>query len=220
MKQIWQEQLDRVTSNIFAFIILGLISGFIIGGKSTLESWEWLNRYFEFANINVDYTDFGSSLLSEHLAPNSLILILICSFFLSAIHRIIFGAIETRPGERKGVIYSLVNFGSLLAIAWLGLMLGISVPAALFDGWSMGLRFLIIAIYPLMFLIEVVFCLKFLYWTGLNEKPEYIEEQTRWKRRTRLEGLGVLMAAFLLFTFHSQYQGFMDSLISSLKSAL
>ncbi|HCG9714657.1 TPA: hypothetical protein NKP66_004615, partial [Vibrio parahaemolyticus] len=220
VKQIWKEQLDRVTSNILAFIILGLLSGFIVGGKSTLESWELLNRYFEFANITVDYTDFGSSLLSEHLAPNSLALILICSFVFSAMHRIIFGAIETRPGEQKGVIYSLVNFGSLLAIAWLGLMLGISVPAAFFDGWSIGLKFLIVAIYPLMFLIEVVFCLKLLYWTGVNEKPEFVEDQTRWKRRTRLEGVGVLMVAFLLFTFNSQYQDFMKSIISNLKSAL
>ncbi|ELA8098837.1 hypothetical protein HJ201_23680 [Vibrio parahaemolyticus] len=220
MKQIWQEQLDRVTSNILAFIILGLISGFIVGGKSTLESWDWLNRYFEFANVSVDYASFGSSLLSEHLAPNSLTLILIFSFFFSAVHRIIYGAVETRPEEKKGVIYSLVNFGSLLAIAWLGLMLGIFVPAVFFDGWSTGFKFLIIAVYPLLFLVEVVFCLKLLYWSGINEKPDYIEDRKQWRRRTRIEGFVVLIAAVLLFTFNDQYQNTMSSLTSYLKSAL
>ncbi|MCZ4307407.1 hypothetical protein [Vibrio atlanticus] len=220
MREIWYEQLERVYSNILAFIILGLFSGFIVGGQSTLESCEWLNSYLKFANIEIDYGDFGSSLLSEHLAPNSLTLILIFTFILSALHRIFFGAIETKPGYKKGVTYSLVNFGSLLAIAWLGLMVGISFPALIFDGFSTAMRFWIISIYPIMFLIEVVFCLKLLYWGGLCEIPVYIEERKQWKRRTRIEGVFVLAVAMFFVTFYEQYQNFMNYIVEFLKSAL
>ncbi|WP_342057852.1 hypothetical protein [Aeromonas sp. OTU364] len=219
LKEIWKEQLDRVMSNIGAFIIIGSLSGFIIGAKSTLESCEWLSSYLKFVNINVDYSDFGGSLLSEHLAPNSLTLILVFSFFLSALHRILFGVIDSRP-DKNGMIYSLVSFGSLLAIAWLGLMIGISFPALIFDGWSIALKYIIISIYPAMFLIEVVFCLKYLYWGGLNERPEYIEDIKKWKMKTRFEGVGVLALSILFLTFYGQYKNFMGLIINYLKSIL
>ncbi|MGR5503875.1 hypothetical protein ACQKP3_24410 [Vibrio sp. DNB22_10_4] len=158
--------------------------------------------------------------MNEHVAPRTLILILNFTFFLSALHRIVWGSCETNPRERKGVIYSLVNLGSLLAIAWLGLMLGVSIPAFYFEGWKISLAFLLLTVYPVLFLIEIDLALKFLYWKGIWKEPEYLEDRWGWRMKTRLEGVFISMLAFVIFITIEHHQAFWNLIVRTLRDAL
>ncbi|EIF41619.1 hypothetical protein DOK_17955, partial [gamma proteobacterium BDW918] len=159
-----------------------------------------------------DYKDSGQSIFFEHFAPNTLLYILIAIFFFSALHRTIIGAIEKPPKHNEGAIYALENFGSLLAISWLGLMIGIMGPALYYEGFASFVKFLVLAIYPVMFLVEVSLCIAFLYWEGMRKIPTYIDDRTGWKWGTRAEGAFVLLLALIMLTYHQQYDSFIKYL--------
>jgi hypothetical protein len=217
---MFQYQIKRVKENITPFIIIGFIVGFFVGKSEYLNSIDWLNAYLTYANITVNYNDSGQKIFFEHFAPNTLLFLLIALFSISAAHRIIFGALEASPKERKGIIYSLENFSSLLAIAWLGLIFGIMWPALYFEGYFSFFKFLFFAMYPILFLFEVSCCTIFLYWEGLHKIPEYIDGHRKWKVGTRLEGLVILGFAVLMFTYHQQYNSMVKDLSQWLISLL
>ncbi|WP_146162720.1 hypothetical protein [Vibrio splendidus] len=220
MSSILKNQLNRVRENICAFILLGMLSGFIVGGEDYLSDLKYLNSLLSLLDVQIDYKELGSSFMFEHFAPNSLVLILVFAFFFSSLHRIFHGAIRTEKVEEKGIIYSLVNFGSLLAIAWLGIMLGISFPALIFDGWKVSLSFWILSIYPVLFLIEISCCQLIMYWEGLSERPVFKEDMKAWARKTSLEGIAILVLAFVVLIGMEKHQTFIDLIVSRLRSAL
>ncbi len=209
---MFKHQLKRVSKNIYPFIILGFISGMSIANSNYFESIEWLNWYLQYANIEINYKDSGQSVFFEHFAPNTLLYILIAIFFFSALHRTFRGAIEKPPQNDEGAIYALENFGSLLAISWLGLMIGIMGPAWYYEGFPSFIKFLVLAIYPIMFLVEVRLCTAFLYWEGLQKIPSYIDDRAGWRWGTRAEGAFVLLLCLIMLTFHQQYDSFMKLL--------
>lgn len=217
---MFQYQIKRVKENILPFILIGFIVGLFIGKADFLNSINWLNLYFDYANIKIDYKDGGQKIFFEHFAPNTLMFLLVAIFVLSAAHRIFFGALEKSPKERKGIIYSLENFGSLLAIVWLGLTWGIMWPALIFEGHISFFKFLFLSVYPVLFLFEVTCCTIFLHWQGLHKIPEYIDGHRKWKVGTRLEGIAIFGLAILMLTYHEQYDTMMNSFSQWLVSLL
>ncbi|EIU6827871.1 hypothetical protein L5176_004472 [Vibrio parahaemolyticus] len=220
MSSIFNKQLNRVRDNICAFILLGMLSGFIVGGEDYLSDLKHLNYLLSLLDVQIDYKELGSSLMFEHLAPNSLVLILVFTFLFSSLHRIFHGAIPAEKVEEKGIIYSLVNFGSLLAIAWLGIMLGISIPALIFDGWKVSISFWILTIYPILFLIEIACCQLLMYAEGLSERPVFKEDMKAWARKTSLEGIAILVLAFVVLIGIEKHQTFIGWIVSTLRDAL
>ena len=220
MSSIFKKQLDRVYGNIWAFILLGMLSGFIVGGEDYLRGLKFLNYLLNFLEVQIDYKELGSSLMFEHLAPNSLVLILVFTFLFSSLHRIFYGAIPAEKVKEKGIIYSLINFGSLLAIAWLGISLGISIPALIFDGWKVSISFLVLSIYPVLFLIEIACCQLIMYGEGFNERPVFKEDMKAWARKTSFEGLVLLVLAFVVLIGIEKHQKFIGWIVSSLRNAL
>ena len=220
--RMFREQWDRVVNNVVPFFYIGFFSAIFIAKADYLENIDWLNKYFTYANIDFSFKESAKNLFFEQLAPNSLLVFLILIYVMSAMHRIFRGAIEKPRSDKKGFIYTIENFASMLGIAWLGVMLGFMLPAWFFDGFNAFCRCLILAIYPAIFLIEVSVCCAFLHFEGVNKIPEYVDERWKWKIGTRLEGVVILFIAFVILTYHQQYESFLQNLgkgvISMLKA--
>nr|BBJ04394.1 hypothetical protein YBY_22430 [Marinobacter nauticus] len=125
-------QFKRIHDNVSPFILTGLFAGLAIGLSEYLRKMDWLVSYLDYASIDFDLADAAQKILDENLAPTTLVFLVVIIFTMSALHRIFFGAMEFEPKERKGIIFILENFASLLGIAWLA---GIShrSPASLAD---------------------------------------------------------------------------------------
>lgn len=204
-------QIERIANNIGAFIWIGFIAGICVGTEEWFEKQEFVRCYLDYADLNIDISSFSETVFFEHFAPNTLILLLIAIYILSALHRMVFGSLEREPREKSGTIYSLENFSSLLAIAWLGMMLGISIPAFVFEGVYSFLKFLLLALYPSIYLVEVTLLTSLLYCEGLHKPPEFLNDKAAWKAGTRLEGFFILILGFLMLTYHQQYNEMMNS---------
>lgn len=201
---MFQQQWLRVKQNIKPFIYLGILSGFITSFQKELENNTIINWFLEYSELQINYDQFAKNILFEHFAPTSLSFLICMLFLMSAIHRIIYGAVEFKPSEQRGTIYAIENFISLLAIALLGLMIGISIPAGLFEGAEMLIKFMIIAITPVLTLIVVTAITQLIHHEGIHKLPKYLDEHSKWKVRTRIEGIVVLLAT-LLFAAHQKY---------------
>ncbi len=197
---------ERIRDNIKPFILIGVFVGVVVGKASWLQNITWLNSYLEYANINVNYIVDIETIISEHIAPNTLALLLLSIFVFSAIHRIIFGALERKPTDGKGIIHSLENFTALLAIAWLGLMIGIMFPAWFFDGSNSFLTFLYLSLLPVLYLVLLFIIVAFLHWDGIHYFSKKLDGSLKWKIGTRLEGLFVLLFALIFTTYHKQLE--------------
>lgn len=207
---MFQHQLKRVKENILPFISIGFITGFFISDKNPLISIDWLNSYLNYANLQIN-KKIAEEIFLEHFAPNTLTFLLIAIFTLSAIHRFFYGALEYKPNDKKGMIYSLENFASLLAIGWLGLILGIMLSALLFGEVRVVIAFLLLSLYPILYLVLVSSCTALLYCKILQKIPLYIDNNSKWKIGTRIEGFLILFLAIFILTYHSQINEFIHS---------
>lgn len=204
-------QLNRIKENILPFFLIGLAAGFVIGTSTKLNEMSWLNIYLNYANISIDYAATSSSVLSEHLAPTTLMILLVSIGVSSAMYRIIFGAMEAAPIKRRGPIFALENFASLLAIAWLGIMLGLLLPAAIYEGWRTAAKFAFLAIYPAIYLFEVSAVTALMYCELKYRRPRFENNLRKWRMQTRLEGLIILAVAIALLTYYKQYNEFIHT---------
>lgn len=213
-------QLDRIIKNIFPFVLTGFFAGLAIGLSEFLREIDWLAAYFDYASIDFNLAETAKSVLDENLAPTTILFLLIIIFTLSALRRILFGAMESEPKERKGVIFILENFASLLGIAWLGLMWGLSMPAFMFEGLELFLGLLAMSLFPLILIFQLTIITSLIYWEGFHKIPRWAEEMSGWKMGTRLEGFIVLALAIFLVTYHTQYVELMNKLGDFLVSFL
>jgi hypothetical protein len=201
---MFQSQVQRVTDNILPFASIGLLIGFTIGKASWFRSFDSVNGYFNYAVLDTHYPDSGQSLFFDHFNPDTLTLLLVAIFALAAISRLFFGVRENFPEEGKGNIRALENFGSLLAIAWLGLILGISLPTLLFQGFASFTKFIVYIAYPLIFLIEVKICTAFLSGKALYKVHELAGGYKNNSLGVRAEGLLLMILTILMLTFHDR----------------
>ncbi len=203
MRDIFSKQLHRTIQNIYPFIWLGLFSGILIGNAGSIQSNSIVQMYMQFNGIETDLANKSTTIFLEHFAPNTLFVIWISVLFFSAIHRILFGATESKTILSIGFIVPLENFGSLLAIAWLGLMLGMVFPAFYFDGFAIGVSFLFLCLYPVIYLVEMTLFVRIISWHGISQMPFWPSQRSRWKLRTRLEGIFIFSIAVAYFVFQS-----------------
>jgi hypothetical protein len=201
-------QVQRVKNNILPFALIGLCVGIVIGKASWFRSFRPIREFFDYAGIYTRYPDSGQGLFFDHFNEDTLTLLLVVMFLLSALSRLVLGIREKFPEDSRGNIHTLDNFGSLLAIAWMGLMLGISVPVFALQGFSSFAKFIVYIVYPLVFLIEVKICTAFLSGNSLYAVHNMAGGHRRPKLGIRAEGLVVLILAILMLTFQSrQYEG-------------
>jgi len=218
MHSLLSVQLTRVKDNVFPFIWIGVLCGWAYAKADYLSSLAWLNAYFDLADIHFDLKKEVKTIFFEHMAPNSLIVLMIAVFFLSSLQRIICGVPSKPISKESGMIYNLENFTSLLAISWLGVVTGISLPAWYFDGFLSFLQFMFVALYAIFFLLEIRLSAVLLSGELFVSRPEYKEEYWKWGIKTRFEGLGLLVITALLFTFQHKVDNFFKEVGSSIIS--
>ena len=202
--------LSKVKSNILPFIIIGLVLGLVIGKASKLRGIGTINDWLNFASINTYFPDSGQRLFFNYFFPEVLTFFLVVMLALAGFHRLVRGDREKFPDDRNSNSQALDNFGSLLAIAWLGLLIGISVPVMIYEHPLRGLEFLANAAFPLVFLIEVQVCTAFISGTGLNVVYNLAGGHSRTAVSVRAEGLVLVLAAGALMTFMEHHYQAID----------
>lgn len=179
---------------------MGLLLGIVIGKASWLRSFGWINEYLVYAKINTYYVDSGQTIFLDHFDAGILMYLLIAIFVTAALQRVFLG-IRDQGQKTAGVIPTLASFGSLLAIAWAGMILGISIPTFIFQGYGKFVIFFLYIIYPLLFLIELKICTDFL--SGKLYAIVGLRGPSR--LGIRVEGLVVMGIALTMLTYQELY---------------
>jgi hypothetical protein len=215
---MFRYQLKRVKDNIIPFACIGLLVGIVIGKASWFRGFPSLNSYFGYAGINTYFPDSGQIAFYNHFSPDTLTFLLVAIFIFAGMTRLVLGFKERGPEDRTSVMQSLDNLGSLLAIAWVGLILGITIPVFIFQGLNSCAIFFVNIFYPLIFLIEVSLCTEFLAGPILDKIHRLIGNKA--KLGTRVEGLVILGLGILILTFQGQHADTIDSFTGWITSML
>lgn len=213
-----RQQIQRVRCNILPFVFIGLVIGIIIGKASWFRSISWLGDYLRYARINTYYSDSGQTILFKYFDPNVLTFLLVALFVFAGLNRFIFGRHEGDSEKVGSISHSLENFGSLLAIAWLGLIVGIALPVLLFQNVNSCIELLVHAVYPILFLIEVSICTTFLSGNALGIFQNIFGSSRGISLGARIEGLIVLGIAATILTYENKYAAAVKSYTVWMKS--
>jgi hypothetical protein len=202
---MFDNQVQRVKDNILPFVLIGLFVGIFIGKASWFRSFGWINDYLKYAEINTYYPDSGQILFFNHFGPDSLTFLLVAIFAFAGIGRMARGVREKDLDDKDGIVQSLENLGSLLAVAWLGLILGMTPPVLIYEGFASSVGFLVNIAYPLVFLVEVNICIAFLSGDTLRKVHDLVERYDRSNFGVRGEGLFLLALAILILTYENKH---------------
>ena len=217
---MFHSQVQRVKDNVLPFTFIGLVVGLVIGKASLLRSYGAVNSYFNYAVIDTYYPDSGQNLFFDHFNPNTLTLLLVAMFAFSAFTRLVFGVREKFAEDGRGNLQPLENFGSVLAIAWMGLILGITLPTLIFQGPTSAIKFLVYIAYPLLFLFEVKLCTVFLSGKALYKVHELAGGYSKNNLGIRAEGLVILGLSILMLTYQDRQTAAVRSFTHWIKSML
>lgn len=217
---MFKAQIQRVKENILPFIFIGLFVGVVIGKASWFRSFSWVNDYLNYAGIDTRYPDSGQALFFNHFGPATLTFLLVAMFAFSGFYRIALGVREKGPKDVKGFNQSLESIGSLLAIAWLGLILGIMLPTLIFQGFASFITFFVNVSYPLVFLVEVNIGAAFLAGNTLKKVNELAGGYHREMLAIRAEGIVLLSLSIIMMTYQQKHLDTIKSFTVWIKSML
>ena len=215
-----QKYFQRVINNILPFVFMGLIIGVVIGKASWFRSFTWINDYLNYADIQTYYPDSGQSLFFDHFGPATLTFLLIAMIAFAGVHRIALGSREKNSRDTKGFSHTLESLGSLLAIAWLGLILGIALPALIFQGFTKFVVFFLNVSYPLVFLVEVTICAAILSGGFLNKVHSLVGRIGPQSLVVRVEGIVLLLLSIVMLTYEQNHLDLIRSFTYWVKSFL
>ena len=212
---MFKQYFRKAGISILPFLFMGLTVGIVIGKASWFRGIGWMNDYLNYADINTYYPDSGQSLFLSHFGPATLTVLLIAMFAFAGIHRIVRGS-----REKKGTTHTLESFGFLLSMAWLGLIVGIAVPALIFQGFRPFMMFFLNVSYPLVFLVEVAICTAFLAGPFLKKLHSLAGGFGPQSLVIRVEGLVLLLLSALMLAFQENHLDLIDSFTHWVKSFL
>jgi hypothetical protein len=215
---MFHQQIQRVKYNILPFMLIGFCIGIVIGKASWFRSINWLDNYLRYAQINTYHHDSGQTLFFKYFDPNVLTFLLFALFFFAGMNRLLFGSHEGSSKNVGSISHSIETFGSLLAIAWLGLTVGIALPVLLFQGVNSSIGLLVHTVYPIFFLIEVSICTTFLSGNALGIFQNIFGGSLGSNLGARIGGLLVLGIALTILTYETKYAAAVKSCIAWLKS--
>ena len=135
-----KQQFNKVKNSIIPFIFIGLFLGFFIGKVSWLRSFGFVRKYLYNAQIYPNYDDCGQTLFFEYFDAKILTYILLSMFITMGLGRLVFNKINFVRGQSW--LSVLEKLGSILAIAWLGIMIGMTAPILIIQGMYSAVIFL------------------------------------------------------------------------------
>ena len=200
----------RIKDNIAPFIIIGLLSGVIFRFADVIQASGFIQSYLEFAKINLNLKADYLSAFSEHIAPVTLSYSLIFIYVLATFHRIVWGEVSPRgTWLTKRVINPVALFSSSLAVAMLGLLIGIAI-ASLGESWRYSLAFLIACAYPVSYMFLLKAGVGFVYDDRHHKVTDFFIDNTPRSIKSRAQGVHMLIMATIVITFHSHIFVFID----------
>jgi len=198
--------LDRIEKNIYPFVILGLTSGYVAVYKEKLQSLEWLQSILSIMAIQPNWGALSLDLFSEHVAPTTLSVVIVFLTLFVILHRIFFGEVsELTSWFGKKVIIPFENFGVLISIAMLGLILGLAIAALTTYHLTYAVTFLLLSLFPLAILLLIKCTLGFCRNSELRFVWRDDEKKHKWKSRIQ----GVLVLAIMVLIMIGQRYVFM-----------
>ncbi len=216
---MFNKQLQRLQDNIIPYACIGLFVAILIGKGSWFRSVGPIRDFFTFAGINTQYPDSGQSVFANFFDPNLLTYLLIAILIFAGLWRLAVGSRESGMAHRS-VIYPLENIGSLIAIAWLGLILGMVGPIGGFLGAKQAVTFFVNIFYPLFFLIEVTLLGMFMSGGALSQVRMMVDRFVPGNMGVRIEGLILLAIGILIIAFQDKYFALIKSLIQMINGLL
>jgi hypothetical protein len=217
---MFKRYFQKVKNNILPFLFMGLIVGNVIGNASRLRGVGWINDFLNYADINTYYPDSGQTLFLYYFGPATLTFLLIAMIAFAAIHRIGFGSREKNSRDTNSFSHTLESFGSLLAIAWLGLILGIALPVLILQGFTKFMVFFLNVSYPLVFLVEAMICVAFLSSPFLKKVHSLVGGFGPQSLVIRIEGIVLLLLSTVMLAFQSNHLDLIDSFTYWVRSFL
>ena len=196
--------LKRIQKEILPFILIGLLTKLLFLFQSDLLRWKWVKSWFRYADITLSLKLRSFQLFGEFIAPLTIAYCLVFLYILAALHRLIIG----RTGEggsffENKIILPIEQFASLLSIATLGLLVGISI-GSIVNGPKAALSFLVFSLYPIFFLLLLAFGVGYVVVQKKTVCTPWMESHLPGFIRSRMDGLYLLAIFLLVITFHTK----------------
>jgi hypothetical protein len=193
----------KIKENVVPFIIIGISSGLVFRFEDSIKELDWLTNYLEFAKIPLDLKADYLTSFGEHIAPVTLTYSLIFTYLLAIFHRIIWGEVSAKgTWVTNNVIKPIASFASNLAIAMLGLLIGICI-ASIGEFWKYSVAFALATIYPLAYLLLLRLGVGFVYDDRQHKINSMFRDYAPRPIKSRAQGLYMLIIGSIVITFHS-----------------
>ena len=209
-------QIQRIRESIVPFACVGVFIGVFIGKASWFRTFDFVRDFLRFSGISSRYPDSGQQVFFSYFDSEVLTYILILILIFTGLWRTVVGNEESGFMQRD-VISPLERLGSLLAIAWLGLIVGMVVPIGIYEGLASAFSFLATAVHPLLFLASVTLFSVFLSSGVLAWVRSFVDRKIPGGLGTRAEGLVILGMGLSLTAFQDKYFAIVDKLVSTLE---
>ncbi|RJP78307.1 MAG: hypothetical protein C4522_12955 [Desulfobacteraceae bacterium] len=196
--------LKRIQKEILPFILIGLLTKLLFLFQGDLLRWKWMKSYFRYADISLSLKLRSFQLFGEYIAPVTIAYCLIFLYLSAALHRLIIG----RTGEGGSffvnkIILPIEEFASLLSIATLGLLIGISL-GSIVNGPEAAVSFLVFGLYPVFFLLLLAIGVGFVVVQNKTVCTGWMQGHLPGFICSRMDGLYLLALFFVTITFHNK----------------
>jgi hypothetical protein len=213
---MFNHQIQRIRDSIVPFACIGLLISVFIGKASWFRSIGFVRDFLKSSGIYSRYPDSGQQVFFSYFDSEVLTYILILILIFTGLWRTVVGK-EESGFMQHDVLSPLERFGSLLAIAWLGLIVGMVVPIGFYEGFASSFTFFATAVHPLLFLVSVALMSAFLSSELLAKVGSTVDRRMPGGLGTRAEGLVILGSGLLLTAFQDEYFAIVNKLVSTLE---
>lgn len=196
--------LKRIQKQIWPFILIGLLIKIVFQFQGILFSSRWLKVYLNYADISLHLKLQSFQRFGEFIAPVTIAYVLVFLYLLAFFHHLLMG----RKGEGNSFFVSMVllpleELASLLSIATLGLLIGISI-GSIPSGIKTVITFLVLALHPIFFLLFLAIGVGFVVVQNKTVCTGWMESHLPGFIRSRVDGLYLFLLFFLAITFHTK----------------
>ena len=197
------EQLFLIIKNkIWPYFMIGVLFPLFVKIHKFIISNNFMQKYFAFVGIKPNLLKDYNNIFKEHLAEYTLIYGFIMLLIFSSLMRIIFGQIDEKDRIYQYTISPLRNFLLDLSVVLIGLLSGLGLITLFYD-YKRSILFFI------SLLIPFCFCFLILELSSIPIIPP--SDKGIFKKiknpsiRSRVEGISLLILAFMIFTFHKYF---------------
>ena len=188
-----------INNKIWPYLIIGALLPLFVKIQGLIISSNFIKEYFVFVGIEPNLLNDYNNIIKEHIAEYTIIYGFIILLIFSSFMRIILGQINENNRMYQYIISPLRDFLLDLSISLIGLLSGLTLISLFYD-YKRGMLFFVTLIVPFCFCFMIVELSSVPISPPSNRGLFKIVKNPL--IRTRVDGLLLLILAFLTFTFH------------------